>query len=131
MTASVIPFQPRRCIWTCDCGCTVHYLHADGHVECAGCETIARGDLSNWREQLPTEPVNPEPLPDNAYRVVELDGPASFLKRRLKQDDMADIGAILVFYRGGRMATFCTGDVKEHPEWLREKMAAVILQMGL
>lgn len=95
-------------IWVCGtCGCTTHRLYSDGRTSCAGCEKPSTdADDACWRERLPATPEDPLPLPDEAFKVVPLATPATFLQRRLREGDADQIDMALLVYVDGRIATY-------------------------
>lgn len=108
----------RRLVWVCrDCGCTSHYLYANGQTECVGCGLGSTdADENGWRERLPAAPETALPLPDEAYKVVPLAPPVTFLKRRLKEEDAEDITIAVIGYKGGNTATYWDHHGEKTPE---------------
>lgn len=99
------PVEPVRAIWVCNCGCTVHYNHSDGRVECTSCEAIADGLSGQWRQHLPPVPDDCPGTDDSNFKMIELDSAATFLKRRLKEG-AEDVGAVLMIMGDGRVITY-------------------------
>lgn len=128
MTADVVTLQPRakpeRLIWVCRCGCTTHYHHADGGVECGSCGNVAADLTGEWRSRLPDEPDAPADLDGENFKVTSLTGPDTFLKRHAKA--VEDVVAIIILNDDGSFATWSgdmTGD--ERSAWLGRKLEAV------
>lgn len=123
---SVIDFpqrQPEDGVWVCNCGSTTHYHHADGSVECASCEVRANGLTGEWRNLLPTPPLNPPDVSVDAFRVVHLGSAESFFRRQIK-DPRGKIVAAVAICEDGAFATY--GDRCGEPtraKWLKRKLA--------
>lgn len=122
MTDNVVDLHPSRAaqgklIWVCNCGCSTHYAHADGQLECAHCGAMGDGSGSEWREQLP-EPTTVHPVstgPDEK-RVVSLGDTSAALKRMLRraEDDRDNLAFVLIYRRGGEVGVW--GDKIEGDE---------------
>jgi hypothetical protein len=121
--------EKTRAIWVCNCGCTVMYCHADGHIECADCEVVGGGYDGAWRSRLPATPDEPAIMDPESFKVVRLDSAASFYRRRLtaEAEDVPAIAVVCIYPDGG-LASYLNHEV-ESISWLRRKLQTVIRRM--
>ena len=103
--------EPERLLWVCNCGCTVHYHHADGRVECCECESIATGLTGEWRAPLPDEPDKARPLDSSTFKLVRLDSVKTFFRRRLEDEEQSV--AVAVLYPDGGLSTYLDHDLDD------------------
>lgn len=132
MSDNIITFpQPddgRRVIWACGCGCTVHYHHASGDVECSACGSIADALGGEWRTRFPEAADEPEPLDEHNFKVIDLSDAESFLRRQIAiAKGGKKVAMVVVAYAGGGgVSTFTEGATADEAVcWLDEARARI------
>lgn len=128
MTDNIIDLKvikdSKTLIWVCKCGCTVHYHHANGDVQCSECDNIASISDDGWREKMPALPKEIKPA-DDAFKLVLLVSPEIWLKKKLKEDNINEnISALVAIYKDGSASTFSSkGDfeAEDNLEWLKRQ----------
>lgn len=149
MTDDVVPFPGarlandedadwiERTIWACNCGCTVMYLHADGRVECAACETFYAAEVAEsgkWLQRVTHVPADPPPETgfDN-FKVRRLHGPAEFFQGHLREsyDKLSNCIAAAILWRDGTTSTyrseFC--QAPDQRRWLLRMLRRTFLHL--
>lgn len=127
MSDNVVQFakpEPERLIWACACGCTTHYHHASGDVECAACEAISTSVSGEWREHFPEAPEEPKPCDASSFKITNIGSPEVALKRFTKQLSVDDTAVAILIDNEGGLSTWI-GDymTPERQLWARERIA--------
>lgn len=109
MTDNVVKFErppTENLIWVCNCGCTTHYHHSTGAMECGTCGAFMDPPDGAWRLRLPAEPETPAPLDDNNFKVIASDGAEMTLLRYSKAARREPVAAIVIVHGDGSTSTW-------------------------
>lgn len=111
-------------IWTCACGCTVHYHHENTDIECASCGHVASISDDGWRMRMADLPDDVKSMDETHHSVIIIDSPETWLKRQLKSPDLKNVIGYVVLYEDGGVGTYNKEDFtsNERKNWLMEKL---------
>jgi hypothetical protein len=112
------PADESRLVWVCNCGCTTFRLFADGHAECAGCETTANGEPEDWRERLPATPAEPLQVEPDGFAVKDIGDADVFLKRQAK--DAGRIASVVILHDDALISSWQRSDAD--PDWIKTQL---------
>lgn len=132
MSDNVVAFPKREiAVWVCGCGCTTHYHHANGDVECASCGNIACDNcMGQWRERLPETPAEIKPTDAECFKVTRLDTEGAALKRVLGGVIHEQTSAVIVIGTDGALSCWGRGfKTKAEQAWLRRHLASAFRRL--
>jgi hypothetical protein len=127
---NVVSFEREKRLWFCHCGCCTHYVHQDGTLECAACESTAT--MGGYAFCI-DPPKGPDiEVPETGTKVFCDFNSREFSLRRLGKR-LLEPGLYLaaVLWDSGRVTS--VGKNPETPadrKWVRKQLSILAEQIG-